>query len=76
MTDWLIDWLITWRLQRGLEEEKDLLFDRIADSYVALFTSINADVKDKFLSVSHFAAGLLQWEKNRDSSIDQFQRTS
>ena len=38
--------------QIGLEEDKDCLFDRIADSYVALFTSINTDVKDKFLSVS------------------------
>ncbi|CAL1526420.1 unnamed protein product [Lymnaea stagnalis] len=37
--------------EEGLQEDKDFLFDRIADSYVALFTSINADVKDKFLSV-------------------------
>ncbi|KAH3828250.1 hypothetical protein DPMN_130203 [Dreissena polymorpha] len=29
--------------------DKNLLYDRIADSYVALFTSINEDVKDKFL---------------------------
>ncbi|KAH9524769.1 hypothetical protein Btru_027789 [Bulinus truncatus] len=34
-----------------IEQDKHSLFDRIADSYVALFTSINADVKDKFLSV-------------------------
>ena len=34
------------------ERNKDQLFDRIADSYVALFTTINNDVKDKFLSVS------------------------
>ncbi|XP_055874342.1 protein FAM227B-like isoform X1 [Biomphalaria glabrata] len=33
------------------EEVKDSLFDRVADSYVALFTSINVEVKDKFLSV-------------------------
>ncbi|PVD19905.1 hypothetical protein C0Q70_20399 [Pomacea canaliculata] len=33
------------------KQRKDLLFDRIADSYVALFSSINSDVKDKFLSV-------------------------
>ncbi|RUS88802.1 hypothetical protein EGW08_003432 [Elysia chlorotica] len=45
----------------GLEEDKDCLFDRIADSYVALFTSINTDVKDKFLSVypDCLAQGLL-----------------
>lgn len=34
-----------------LKTDKDGLYDRIADSYVALFTSINTDVKDKFLSV-------------------------
>lgn len=45
----------------GLEVDKDCLFDRIADSYVALFTSINTDVKDKFLSVypDCLAQGLL-----------------
>lgn len=37
--------------EKGLEEDKDSLFDRISDSYVALFTSIHVDVKDKFLSV-------------------------
>ena len=33
-------------------EELNQLYDRIADSFVALFTSIHKDVKDKFLSVS------------------------
>ncbi|XP_005101117.1 protein FAM227B isoform X2 [Aplysia californica] len=37
--------------QEDFQEDKDCLFDRISDSYVALFTSINTDVKDKFLSV-------------------------
>lgn len=37
--------------QQKHKADKDLLYDRIADSYVALFTSINQDVKDKFLLV-------------------------
>ncbi|KAK7496928.1 hypothetical protein BaRGS_00011908 [Batillaria attramentaria] len=49
-TFWWI-FLDQFNTEKGLEEEKDLLFDRIADSYVALFNSINSDVKDKFLSV-------------------------
>ena len=32
-------------------DEKNLLYDRIADSFVGLFASIHKDVKDKFLSV-------------------------
>ncbi|XP_071167027.1 protein FAM227B-like isoform X10 [Mytilus edulis] len=36
---------------RNTTENKSLLYDRIADSYVALFTSIHNDVKDKFLGV-------------------------
>lgn len=41
-------------LQKKNKADKDLLYDRIADSYVALFTSINQDVKDKFLMVRFF----------------------
>ena len=41
-------------LQKKNKGDKDLLYDRIADSYVALFSSINQDVKDKFLMVSIF----------------------
>ncbi|XP_063432052.1 protein FAM227B-like isoform X3 [Mytilus trossulus] len=36
---------------RNTTDNKSLLYDRIADSYVALFTSIHNDVKDKFLGV-------------------------
>ncbi|XP_059176249.1 protein FAM227B-like [Physella acuta] len=36
--------------EEEFKEDKDCLFDRMADSFVALFTSINAEVKDKFLS--------------------------
>lgn len=32
-------------------DERNLLYDRIADSFVGLFASIHKDVKDKFLSV-------------------------
>ncbi|KAK7116806.1 protein FAM227B-like isoform X1 [Littorina saxatilis] len=49
-TFWWI-FLSQFNKERGFEEEKNQLFDRIADSYVALFASINADVKDKFLTV-------------------------
>ena len=38
--------------QKKNKGDKDQLYNRIADSYVALFTSINQDVKDKFLMVS------------------------
>ena len=40
--------------QKKNKADKDLLYDRIADSYVALFTSINQDVKDKFLMVRFY----------------------
>ncbi|ESO92530.1 hypothetical protein LOTGIDRAFT_162435 [Lottia gigantea] len=36
---------------KSQNENKDLIFDRIADSFVALFTTINKDVKDKVLAV-------------------------
>ncbi len=32
-------------------QASDALFDRIADSFVALFVSIHPDLKDKFLNV-------------------------
>lgn len=32
-------------------DERNLLYDRIADSFVGLFASIHKDVKDKFSSV-------------------------
>lgn len=32
-------------------KDKDRLFDRIADSFVALFTSIHPEIKDKFFQV-------------------------
>ncbi|XP_050401036.1 protein FAM227B, partial [Patella vulgata] len=37
--------------EKGLDGDKDLVFDRVADSFVALFTTINTDVKDKVLPV-------------------------
>ena len=37
--------------QRGRLEEQDQLFDRVADSFVALITSINPEIKDKFFQV-------------------------
>lgn len=39
-------------IQKGFKKDKNRLFDRIADSFVALFASIHKDVKDKFMSVS------------------------
>ena len=32
-------------------EAKGLLFDRIADSFVALFSSVNPEIKDKVFQV-------------------------
>lgn len=34
---------------------QDKLFTRIADSYVALFCSVNPDIRDKFFAVSAVA---------------------
>lgn len=42
-------WYFIEKFDKKNKADKDLLYDRIADSYVALFTSINQDVKDKFL---------------------------
>lgn len=46
-------WFFLYKFDEGRNrtENMSLLYDRIADSYVALFTSIHNDVKDKFLSV-------------------------
>ncbi|XP_061167300.1 protein FAM227B-like isoform X2 [Saccostrea echinata] len=44
-------WFFLNRFDRNSEDEKNLLYDRIADSFVGLFASIHKDVKDKFLSV-------------------------
>lgn len=46
-------WIFLHKFDQGRNrtESMSLLYDRIADSYVALFTSIHNDVKDKFLSV-------------------------
>lgn len=42
-------------LQRQKKAAQDRLYDRIADSFVALFTSINPELKDKFFDVRiHF----------------------
>lgn len=38
--------------QKTRRKEQGRLFDRIADSFVALFTSVNPEVKDKIFSVS------------------------
>ena len=40
--------------QRNQQKESDAVFNRIADSFVALFMSINPEVKDKFLAVRLF----------------------
>lgn len=42
-------WYFIEKFDKKNKGDKDLLYDRIADSYVALFSSINQDVKDKFL---------------------------
>ncbi|XP_052791484.1 protein FAM227B-like isoform X2 [Mya arenaria] len=42
-------WFFLEKFDTNKPIDKNLLYDRIADSYVALFTSINGDVKDKFL---------------------------
>ncbi|KAK3604732.1 hypothetical protein CHS0354_017837 [Potamilus streckersoni] len=44
-------WFFLEKFDKQNGGDKHLLYDRIADSFVALFTSINRDVKDKFLSV-------------------------
>ncbi|KAL8604445.1 hypothetical protein ACOMHN_042274 [Nucella lapillus] len=79
-TFWWI-FLSQFNKEMGLEEEKDLLFDRIADSYVALFTSINTDVKDKFLSVypdclaqSLYSAYISGFPESRWRFDDQFKQ--
>ncbi|XP_077863821.1 protein FAM227B-like [Saccoglossus kowalevskii] len=41
--------LNSWETDRKEEQEK--LFNRIADSFVALFTSVNPNIKDKFFAV-------------------------
>ena len=46
-------------LQRNRQKESDAVFNRIADSFVALFTSINPEIKDKFLAVSISAVTFL-----------------
>ncbi|KAL4227293.1 hypothetical protein ACF0H5_012739 [Mactra antiquata] len=43
-------WFFLEKFDKTNSVDKNLLYDRIADSYVALFTSINEDVKDKFLT--------------------------
>ena len=47
--------------QRGQQDVKDKLFNRIADSFVALFTSINPEVKDKFFQVKNTQCSDLTW---------------
>ncbi|XP_078316262.1 protein FAM227B-like isoform X2 [Crassostrea virginica] len=44
-------WFFLNRFDKKNFDEKNLLYDRIADSFVGLFASIHKDVKDKFLSV-------------------------
>ena len=38
--------------EREVQVAKDRLFNRIADSFVAMLFSIHPDMKDKFLNVS------------------------
>ena len=35
------------------DHDKSLLFDRISDSFVALFTSVNPEIRDKVFHVSN-----------------------
>ncbi len=54
------------------KKEADRVFDRIADSFVALFTSIHPEIKDKFLSVSVSKLILLNfivWALNHDDNF-------
>lgn len=44
-------WFFLNRFDPKNVDERNLLYDRIADSFVGLFASIHKDVKDKFLSV-------------------------
>ncbi|XP_033750967.1 protein FAM227B-like isoform X1 [Pecten maximus] len=44
-------WFFLSKYDPNRQDDLDLLFDRIADSFVGLFTSIHTDVKDKFLAV-------------------------
>lgn len=43
--------LFSFQNTKKFKEDKNHVYDRMADSFVALFTSTNKDVKDKFLSV-------------------------
>ncbi|XP_022100855.1 protein FAM227B-like isoform X2 [Acanthaster planci] len=64
-------WFFLQEYEPKREAEQNKLFNRIADSFVALFTSVNPDIKDKFFAVysdclaqSMFAA---YWEAFIDS---------
>ncbi|XP_071484549.1 protein FAM227B-like [Diadema antillarum] len=44
-------WLFLDKYEPGKEEDKKKLFNRVADSFVALFVSVNPEIKDKFFAV-------------------------
>lgn len=44
-------WFFLDRYEPRKEEEKKKIFNRIADSFVALFVSVNPEIKDKFFAV-------------------------
>ncbi|XP_071845648.1 protein FAM227B-like [Apostichopus japonicus] len=44
-------WFFLDKYERHRTEEQRQIFNRISDSFVALFTSVNPDIKDKFFQV-------------------------
>ncbi|KAJ8304805.1 hypothetical protein KUTeg_018388 [Tegillarca granosa] len=74
-------WFFLNKYELKCQKDKDLLYDRIADSYVALFTSIHKDVKDKFLSEypnclsqAVYAAYFEAFPESRDKLEDSFKQ--
>ncbi|KAL3866977.1 hypothetical protein ACJMK2_044220 [Sinanodonta woodiana] len=74
-------WFFLEKFDKQNDGDKHLLYDRIADSFVALFTSINRDVKDKFLSVypdclaqAIFAAFYEAFPESRSKFDDNFRQ--
>ncbi|XP_077989185.1 protein FAM227B-like isoform X2 [Glandiceps talaboti] len=72
-------WFFLETYETDRHEEQESLFNRIADSFVALFTSVNPDIKDKFFAVyadclaqSIYAAYFEAFPDSRDQFDDVF----
>ncbi|XP_070542673.1 protein FAM227B-like isoform X2 [Ptychodera flava] len=72
-------WFFLENYETDRKEEQDKLFNRISDSFVALFTSVNPDIKDKFfaayadcLAQSIYAAYFEAFPDSHDQLDDVF----